>query len=97
FDQYWLVFGSLLLASSFIGLFASTQGALVMTAVDPAMKGRAMGLLSMAIGVLPLGMTALGELSEALGAPTALIIFNITGLICILAFLHRRPQAFHIN
>jgi MFS family permease len=78
-------------------LFASTQGALVMTAVDPAMKGRAMGLLSMAIGVLPLGMTALGELSEVLGAPTALIIFNITGLICILAFLRTRPQAFHIS
>lgn len=97
FDRYWLVFASLFLASSFIGLFASTQGALVMTAVDPAMKGRAMGLLSMAIGVLPLGMTALGELSEVLGAPTALIIFNITGLICILAFLRTRPQAFHIN
>ncbi len=97
FDHYWLVFGSLFLASSFIGLFASTQGALVMTAVDPAMKGRAMGLLSMAIGVLPLGMTALGELSEVLGAPTALIIFNITGLICILAFLRTRPQAFHIS
>ncbi len=97
FDRYWLVFASLLLASSFVGLFASTQGALVITAVDPAMKGRAMGLLSMAIGVLPLGMTALGEVSEALGASTALVIFNLTGIICLLAFLRVRPDVLHIR
>ncbi len=97
FNQYWLVFASLLLASSFVGLFASTQAALVITAVDPAVKGRAMGLLSMAIGVLPLGMTALGEVSEAFGAPTALIIFNVCGLLCVLAFLRFRPDVMHIS
>lgn len=97
FDQYWLVFASLFVASCFIGLFASTQGALVMTAVVPVMKGRAMGLLSMAIGVLPLGMTALGELSEAIGAPSALVIFNISGLICVLTFLRVRPDVLHIR
>lgn len=97
FDRYWLVFASLFLASSFVGLFASTQGALVMTSVDPAMRGRAMGLLSMAIGVLPLGMTALGELAEALGVTTALIISNVGGLVCVLAFLRRRPHALHIR
>ena len=31
FDRYWLVFASLLIASSFFGMFAATQGALVMT------------------------------------------------------------------
>lgn len=97
FDRYWLVFASLFVASSFVGLFASTQAALVMTAVDPAMRGRSMGLLSMAIGVLPLGMTALGELSEAMGAPTALIISNVGGLVCVLTFLRIRPHALHVR
>ena len=39
----------------------------------------------------------LGELSEVLGAPTALIIFNVSGLICVLAFLRKHPQVLHID
>lgn len=97
FDTYWLVFGSLLLASSFVGLFAATQSALVMTSVAPEMRGRAMGLLSMAIGMLPIGMAVLGEISEWLGAPTALILANSVGLIVFLAFVARRPEAFRVG
>ena len=97
FNSYWLVFASLLLASSFVGTFASTQGALVMTSVQPEMRGRAMGFLSMAIGVLPLGMICLGEVSELLGARAALVISSVVGLVCVLAFLSRRPHALHIR
>lgn len=97
FDRYWLVFVSLLIASSFVGTFAATQGALVMTSVPPAMRGRAMGLLSMAIGVLPLGMIVLGEVSEVLGAPAALVISSLVGLVCVLGYLSFRPQALRIR
>ena len=97
FDSYWLVFASLLLASSFVGLFGATQATLVMTSVDATMRGRAMGLLSMAIGVLPLGMIVLGEVSEVLGAPTALVISNVVGLAAVLAFLRWRPHALGIR
>ncbi len=97
FDNYWLVFVSLLIASSFVGTFAATQGALVMTSVPPAMRGRAMGLLSMAIGVLPLGMIALGEVSEVLGAPTALVLSSLVGLVCTIGYLTFRPQALRIR
>ncbi|MEL7157404.1 MAG: MFS transporter [Actinomycetota bacterium] len=97
FDRYWMVYVSLLLASSFVGMFGATQSALVMTAVDDHMRGRAMGLLSMAIGMLPIGMAVLGEVSEAIGAPAALILANITGLCGLLLFLRARPQAFHIR
>lgn len=96
FDRYWLVFASLLVASSFVGLFAATQAALVMTSVDGSMRGRAMGLLSMAIGVLPLGMIVLGEVSEQLGAPTAIVVSNVLGVACVLIFLRARPQAMRI-
>ena len=94
FDDYWPVFASLLVASSFIGLFAATQSALVMTSVDTEMRGRAMGLLSMAIGMLPVGMAVLGEVSELIGAPTALILSNTIGLVAILVYIRRRPEAF---
>ena len=96
FDRYWLVFVSLLLASSFVGLFGAIQSALVMTSVEPAMRGRAMGLLSMAIGMLPLGMTALGELAEVVGAPSALVVFNLTGLAMLGFFLWRRPEVLRL-
>ena len=43
-----------------MGMFGATQGVLVMDAVPQERRGRALGLLSSAIGVLPVGMFALG-------------------------------------
>lgn len=96
FDSYLGVYLSLLAASSFVGVFGATQSVLVMTAADPAMRGRALGMLSMAIGCLPLGMYALGELAEAVGAPTALVTANVVGVICLAAFLAWRPQVLRL-
>jgi predicted MFS family arabinose efflux permease len=92
FDSYLLVYLSLLVASCFVGVFGATQSVLVMTASDPAMRGRALGMLSMAIGCLPLGMYGLGELAEIVGAPAALVAANVTGVLCLWAFLAWRPQ-----
>ncbi len=97
FDRYWLVFGSLLIASSFVGLFAATQSALVMTSVGEEVRGRAMGLLSMAIGMLPLGMAALGELAEAFGPRPALIGSNLLGFIGLALFIWRRPEVLRVD
>ncbi|MDH4145837.1 MAG: MFS transporter, partial [Acidimicrobiia bacterium] len=47
---------ALVVSATGMGLFGSTQGTLVMTSVDAERRGRALGLLSMAIGVLPAGM-----------------------------------------
>jgi hypothetical protein len=94
FDVYVLAFASLVGASFFIGWFGANQAALVMTSTDDAMRGRAMGLLSMAIGTLPVGMYLLGELAEVIGAPAAVVVFNVVGLVCALAWLRRRPEVF---
>lgn len=93
FDHYWLVFASLLVASSFVGLFGATQSALVMTSVGSEVRGRAMGLLTMAIGMLPLGMAALGEMAEMVGPRPALLASNLIGLAALALFLRARPQA----
>ena len=92
FTTYWPVFVFLLLSSVCIGLFGATQSALAITATDDAMRGRAMGLLSMAIGSLPIGMYLLGELAERLGAPTALVIFNGLGLALLALWVWVRPE-----
>ena len=93
FREYVLVLLSLFVAAVGLGFFGSTQGALIMTSVPDAMRGRALGLLSTAIGSLPIGMYALGELAEAVGAPTAVIAFNVTGLVVLLAWTFWHPEA----
>lgn len=97
FDRYWLVFASLFVASCFVGLFGATQSALVMTSVGEEVRGRAMGLLSMAIGMLPLGMATLGEVAEAFGPRTALMASNLIGLAGLALFVWRRPESLRVN
>ncbi len=97
FTHYLPVYVSLLVASSFVGVFGATQAALTMTAVPPEMRGRALGMLSMAIGWLPLGMYGLGQLAAEVGAPTALVLANGVGLVALVAFLAWRPQVLRIH
>ncbi len=97
FDRYWLVFASLLVASGFVGMFGATQSALVMTSVGEEVRGRAMGLLSMAIGMLPLGMAALGELAELIGPRPALLVSNLIGLAGLGLLMLRRPESLHVE
>lgn len=90
--SYPVILLSALSAGVAMGLFGSTQIALAVTSTTSETRGRAMGLLSMAIGSLPLGMYALGELAEAVGAPNALVIFNLTGLLGLIVWVRVRPE-----
>jgi hypothetical protein len=61
--------------------------------VTPDMRSRMLGLLSVSIGVGPIGFLQIGLLAEALGAKTAIIILAIEGLIALaLTFSLWRPQ-----
>ena len=80
-----------------MGVFGSTQATLVMTVASEETRGRALGLLSMAIGTLPLGMIALGELAEAFGAPIAVLSFTLAGAGLLLLWLWIRPEVLHIR
>jgi predicted MFS family arabinose efflux permease len=86
-----------LVAGVALGLFGSTQTALAITSTSAELRGRAMGLLSMAIGALPLGMYLLGELAQAVGAPTALVIFNLAGLTGLLVWARLRPEVLDVR
>ncbi len=83
---------TLYVASCGSGLFAATQSTLVLTTVSEEMRGRAMGLLSMAIGALPLGTYVLGEVAQQLGARAAVILMASLGLAGMTLWLLIRPE-----
>jgi len=83
-----------LLASSVgMGLFGSTQSTLVMTSVPEDVRGRALGLMSTAIGTLPLGMLVLGEVAQRAGAPAAIVSSMLAGLACLVVWQIVMPEA----
>ncbi|MCP5026544.1 MAG: MFS transporter [Actinomycetia bacterium] len=79
------------------GLFGSTQSTLVMMAVPEGARGRALGLLSMSIGALPVGMFTLGELAERLGAPAAVAVSASAGLVALALWSWRHPATVGIR
>jgi len=61
--------------------FAVMQPTLVYTSAPADRRSDAMGLMTMCIGVAPLGFLAIGWLAEHLGAPMAALICAVSGLI----------------
>lgn len=79
------------------GFFGALQGVLVMTVVPAELRGRALGLLSMAIGVLPIGMLLLGEVAEAIGTRQALALSAGAGVLTLLLWVWRHPEVSRIT
>ncbi|MEO6624619.1 MAG: hypothetical protein ABIN37_07290, partial [Burkholderiaceae bacterium] len=63
--------------------FAVMQPTLVYTTTEPDQRSDAMGLMTMCIGVGPLGFLALGWLADRLGAPMAALICAVSGLVAV--------------
>jgi hypothetical protein len=61
------------------------QPTLVFLATPPEMRSRVLGLLSVCIGLGPIGFTALGLLAEAVGAPAATAATGLAGLLVLAA------------
>lgn len=89
----------MLLTGIGVGGFSSNQGAVVFINSAPQYRAQTMGLLTMAIGIAPLGILHIGILSAWIGAPLAMAVCAIEGLIAIaISFfiwpeLRGRPQA----
>jgi len=71
--------------------FASLQGALILLAAQADMRGRAMGVLSMAIGVLPFGMVLLGLTAQVTDPTVAVSVSALLGLAGLLGWTARAP------
>lgn len=84
---YWLCFAALLIAGLGVAGFGTMQSTLVMLSAPPALRGRMMGLLTMSIGVAPLGILHAGFLADRFQASTAMGIMAAEGLVAILLVL----------
>ena len=63
--------------------FSSTQSALMLMATPLEMRSRMLGLLSAGIGVGPIGILNIGLMASLFGAPNAVTIVSIQGLIAL--------------
>ena len=61
--------------------FAIMQSTLAYTASPPGRQAEAMGLMTMCIGVSPLGFLGVGALAQWLGAPSATLVCGVCGLL----------------
>lgn len=73
--------------------FATMQSVLVMVNAADDMRGRALGLLSMSIGVLPISMVLLGLGAEAMGPTAGVVTSVILGLAVLWLWTIKRPEA----
>ena len=79
------VAGSALLFTGFGGAgFSIMQATLVYLSSPPEMRSRMLGVLSVCIGIGPVGFVALGSLADAIGAPWATATSGLTGLLVLL-------------
>jgi predicted MFS family arabinose efflux permease len=81
----WFPLSLALILTCGIGIagFAVMQSTIVFLAAPAAMRSRAMGLLTVAIGAGPIGMLYVGVLANWLGAPAAVASIAIQGLIAL--------------
>lgn len=91
-EVFLIALGALVLTGIFAAGFGSVQTTLVMAVNRPEMRGRAMGLLSMAIGALPFGMLMLGVLAEWRGSHTAVVLSAGAGIVCLAFWVLRHPE-----
>jgi len=72
--------------------FSATQAMLAIESAAPSERGAALGVLSTAIGAMPLGMVLVGVLASATGARTALAVSAVLGVASVGAVLLRMPE-----
>ena len=80
---YLLSFSSLLFLGLGASAFATIQAALVMLVAKKEMRGRALGVVSLAIGAGPLGSLMLGAMASWIGPLQALALNSLAGVIAV--------------
>lgn len=94
---YWVALLALIVAGGGMAGFATMQSALVMVAAGEEMRGRAMGVLSMAIGALPIGMVMLGGVAEAIGPSAGVAVSTLVGLVALVGWNVIRPESLRMR
>ncbi|MGE0723937.1 MAG: MFS transporter [Alphaproteobacteria bacterium] len=88
---YGLALPLLFLAGLGTAGFGSMQSTLVMTESPPEARSRMMGILTVCIGTAPLGVLAIGILSDRVGPAAAMLAMAVAGLLLLALALRRWP------
>jgi len=90
----WPVLSGLLLLGAGLGgaAFAAMQSTLVLLNALPEARSRMMGVLMVCIGAAPIGFVHIGLLASWLGAPAAISVSAIEGMIAMTAALLIWPE-----
>lgn len=83
-DWFTLSFPVVLIGGIGLAAFSTTQSALVLMAAPPEMRSRMLGLLAVGIGIGPVGILNIGLMARWFGAPSAVTIVSIEGLVGLL-------------
>lgn len=84
FSQFYVLsFPALLFLGIGVAGFSTMQSTIVMLVAPEQMRGRALGIVTLAIGAGPIGALIVGGLSAAKGAPFALGLLAAVGVACI--------------
>ena len=82
----------LVLAGTGTAAFSTMQATLVFQAAPIQARGRIMGVLSVCIGTGPIGFLHVGWLASELGAPVALSIIALEGLLALAIVYWHWPE-----
>lgn len=88
---------ALLLAGAGQAAFGAMQALLAIESAGPSERGTALGLLSTAIGSMPLGMIIVGIAAELMGTRTALVVSSLVGLVALGALLTRSADLLTVS
>jgi MFS family permease len=80
---YALAFVLLLTGGLGTAAFSSMQSTLVLTNAPAAARSRVLGIITVCIGTGPLGVLAVGALSDRLGASRAMLVMALTGIAAL--------------
>jgi MFS family permease len=90
---YGLAFALLLAGGLGTAVFANMQTSLILIEAPPAARSRVMGIVTMCIGTGPIGVLAIGALSERVGPPAAILAMASLGVGGLLLVWRRVVRA----
>lgn len=94
---YPLALAALLVAGLGLGAFAAMQFTLVTTVAGPSAHGRALGLMTAVIGVMPFGSLLLGLVAESIGIGPAIAGSAGVGIVLLVLWTLCRPASVRLR
>jgi MFS family permease len=89
---YWLALLLLVIGGIGHAGFGTMQGTIILSQAGPDMRGRALGVLTLAIGSSPFGALAMGALAQQYDAAYAIALCGLVSLIGVVAVAAAVPQ-----